>query len=219
MIQDAPAYLGVGLGPELVRRIGAAGRERPPREARGRPGRDEPLDRAPRAPSSRSGAATAACICSTASAPAPPGSFPASTSIDLARPRLRGRGRGRARARGRALPRDPADARVRDAALDRPLQRVREARARAARRARATPRCARPRPRSATSPWDCSSGISPRLQLDARAASVSTEPLQARRGPARAAAPEPAALDAPRRRDRLGPDRRRARRSRPPRRS
>ena len=53
-----------------------------------------------------------------------------------------------------------------------------------------------------------------------RAASVSAERvLQDVGGPARAAAAEPAALDAPRRRDRLRPDRRRARRSRPRRRS
>ena len=152
MIQDAPAYLGVGLGPELVRQIGAAGRERAARQARGRPGGDERLDRAPRRPSSRSGAATAASTCSTACAPARRGSSPASTwSTSLVRVY-------EAEARGRAA-RSPRSASARSCRCSCSRCSTRSTTTTRARSAcssgaasSSTPRCARPRPRSATCP-------------------------------------------------------------------
>ena len=137
------------------------------------------------------------------------GIIPGVDLIDLLVRVYEAEARGDSAARRRAPPRDPADARLRDAALDRPLQRLRQARPRPARRARARwPALAR-RARSARRPGRCSSGISPAFS-SRRAVSVSADgPLRRRRGAARAAAAEPAALDASRRRDRLRPDRRR----------
>ena len=89
------------------------------------------------------------------------------------RPRREGEQRSR-----RSASRDPADARLRDAALDRPLQRLREARPRPAWRSRQRRRSARPPTRSATCPGDAARAASGRVAARSRAVFVSTDPLQ-----------------------------------------
>ena len=133
----------------LVQRDRRGGRERPAREARGGAGRDERLDRRARGRLRDLGRRRRRLPARLRALAAPPGSSRASTSSTSSCASTRRRPRGETRARRRTVPRDPADARLRDAALDRPLQRLRQARSSSSAACSSTTGCDRPRGRSA----------------------------------------------------------------------
>ena len=103
MIQDAPAYLGVGLGSALVQRVGAVAENVRLVKLEAGPAEMSYWFDDARRTTSRSGAGTAACTCSTACAAGPPGSSRASTSSTCSCRVYEAEARGETRARRRAV--------------------------------------------------------------------------------------------------------------------